>query len=226
MGMSNYIPSSALTKAGVCTSITRPASPYDGQVIYETDTDRTLVWNGSAWVFLSTSTANQVGLEHISTQSFTAATQVDFINVFSSQYTNYRVMFDSWSVTVAENHFFRLRDASGIVSSVSYFNQRLESSSTTVTGILVGGGTNTSWYPTYINTGTGVFVSGHMDIFRPNETVATTAVGQFIRNDPAAMYTVQFAGHNSSTTAMTGFSLVRNTTATMSGRVSVYGYRS
>ena len=40
-------------KPGVCTSTTRPASPYDGQVIYETDTNRSLVWNGSSWDILS-----------------------------------------------------------------------------------------------------------------------------------------------------------------------------
>lgn len=49
MGLSNYIPSSRLSQAGVCTSTTRPASPYEGQMIYETDTDKVLVWNGSAW---------------------------------------------------------------------------------------------------------------------------------------------------------------------------------
>lgn len=55
MGLSNYIPSSALTKAGVCTSSTRPASPYEGQVIYETDTDMVAVWNGSSWRYFSAS---------------------------------------------------------------------------------------------------------------------------------------------------------------------------
>jgi hypothetical protein len=34
----------------VCTSATRPGSPATGQVIYETDTDSLLVWNGSAWI--------------------------------------------------------------------------------------------------------------------------------------------------------------------------------
>lgn len=33
----------------VCTSATRPAAPYTGQVIYETDTDRPMVWDGSSW---------------------------------------------------------------------------------------------------------------------------------------------------------------------------------
>lgn len=35
---------------GVCTSTTRPTNPYEGFMIYETDTDKTLFWNGSAWV--------------------------------------------------------------------------------------------------------------------------------------------------------------------------------
>ena len=49
MGLSNYTPSSRISQSGVCTSSTRPATPYEGQVIYETDTDKVMVWNGSAW---------------------------------------------------------------------------------------------------------------------------------------------------------------------------------
>jgi hypothetical protein len=37
-------------RTGVCTSSTRPTTPYEGQHIYETDTDIEYVWNGSAWV--------------------------------------------------------------------------------------------------------------------------------------------------------------------------------
>lgn len=33
----------------VCTSATRPASPVEGMVVYETDTDRIYVYDGSAW---------------------------------------------------------------------------------------------------------------------------------------------------------------------------------
>jgi C1q domain len=36
-------------KPGVCTSTARPSSPFDGMVIYETDTDLVRVWDGSAW---------------------------------------------------------------------------------------------------------------------------------------------------------------------------------
>jgi hypothetical protein len=49
MPITNYLPSSRLIQPGVCTSTTRPASPFEGQAIFETDTDRVLYWNGSAW---------------------------------------------------------------------------------------------------------------------------------------------------------------------------------
>lgn len=37
-------------RAGICTSTTRPTSPYAGQQIYETDTNLGYIWNGSSWV--------------------------------------------------------------------------------------------------------------------------------------------------------------------------------
>lgn len=49
MGISQQIGASSLSKPGVCTSSTRPATPYEGQQIYETDTDKVLVYNGTAW---------------------------------------------------------------------------------------------------------------------------------------------------------------------------------
>jgi len=51
MGISNV--SNGL-RSGVCTSTTRPSAPYEGQMIYETDTDKVLVYNGSVWTLLKT----------------------------------------------------------------------------------------------------------------------------------------------------------------------------
>lgn len=36
-------------RPGVCTSTSRPASPYDGQTIYETDSNLVRIWNGLSW---------------------------------------------------------------------------------------------------------------------------------------------------------------------------------
>ena len=50
MPLSSVVGAQSIIKPGVCTSTTRPASPYEGQAIYETDTDLAKIWNGSAWV--------------------------------------------------------------------------------------------------------------------------------------------------------------------------------
>lgn len=42
-------------RTGVCLSTDRPQNPYDGQVIYETDTNRTLVYDNAAWVVVADS---------------------------------------------------------------------------------------------------------------------------------------------------------------------------
>ena len=40
-------------RPGVVTSTNRPANPYDGMMIYETDTNLVRIWNGSAWKTLA-----------------------------------------------------------------------------------------------------------------------------------------------------------------------------
>lgn len=37
-------------RPGVCSSTTRPTAPYNGQLIYETDTRKVYIYNGTSWV--------------------------------------------------------------------------------------------------------------------------------------------------------------------------------
>lgn len=48
----------AAAGAKICTSSTRPSSPWDGQIIFETDTTSTLVWRAasSTWVIIGRTT--------------------------------------------------------------------------------------------------------------------------------------------------------------------------
>lgn len=55
MPLSSVVGAQSIVKPGVCTSLTKPASPFDGQVIYMTDADQTAVWDGSSWVGLERS---------------------------------------------------------------------------------------------------------------------------------------------------------------------------
>lgn len=65
----------------VVTSVTRPASPVEGQTIYETDTDKFVCWDGAAWQEVLqagawttfTPTISQVSARTTSTNSFAYA---------------------------------------------------------------------------------------------------------------------------------------------------------
>ena len=56
-------------RSGVCTSSTRPASPYEGQVIYTTDLDTLEIWNGTAWRILALGTPTQGSVLQVVTGS-------------------------------------------------------------------------------------------------------------------------------------------------------------
>lgn len=63
MPLSSVLGAQSLVKPGVCTSSTRPASPYEGQTIYETDTDLVKSYNGSAWATIGpTPTFNNISV--------------------------------------------------------------------------------------------------------------------------------------------------------------------
>lgn len=74
MGISQQIGSSSLSKPGVCTSSTRPATPYEGQMIYETDTDLMLLYNGSAWVCITPKSSLDETTRTTSSTSYTTLT--------------------------------------------------------------------------------------------------------------------------------------------------------
>ena len=75
-------------RPGVCTSSTRPTAPYEGQVIYETDTDKTLVWNGSAWLYLSTPQTTEPGAYQSYTPTWTSLTVGNGTQAFSYTQVN------------------------------------------------------------------------------------------------------------------------------------------
>lgn len=70
-------------RPGVCTSTNRPTTPYDGMMIYETDTNLVRIWNGTAWKTLaysdytSGSVLQVVSATKTDTQTFTTATYTD-----------------------------------------------------------------------------------------------------------------------------------------------------
>ena len=227
MGITQQIGASSIIKPGVIdNTAARPASPYEGQVIFQKDTDQLLVWNGTAWVIPNSPAQNPQGLELISTTTFSGQTQQDISNCFSSTYDNYRIVFSDYTCTTAGEMIMRLQDSGGPISTSNYDSGRTEQTGSVTNSFTF---TSTSWTVSYVNgTSTGGGISATMDIYSPNKATYTRFTAQVARVDnvtAAGVYTVTSMGLFRLTTQCTGLSFFRQTTGTLSGTISVYGYR-
>lgn len=124
MGITQQSAAARLIQPGVCTSTTRPASPFEGQAIFETDTDRMLIWNGTAWVIPNQTTTNPEGLELITSTTFPSGTTTYLdVGPMNSTYDSYRLVVSNVS-----------RSASGTVEDLA------------ITLVTSGGSESTSSY--------------------------------------------------------------------------------
>ena len=73
MGLSSSL-GTAGVKQGVCSSTTRPTAPFEGQMIYETDTDMVAVYNGSAWRYIAATTPTNGTVLQVQSTTITGAT--------------------------------------------------------------------------------------------------------------------------------------------------------
>lgn len=77
----------------ICTSSTRPGSPVEGQGIFETDTNRVLFYDNSAWVMVA-DTDQPPGLQLVKTQTVgTGVSSVVVTDAFSADFDNYSYCF-------------------------------------------------------------------------------------------------------------------------------------
>ena len=112
MGITQQIGASSLIKPGVIdNTAARPASPYEGQVIFQKDTDQLLVWNGTAWVIPNSPAQNPTGLEFISKTVIT--TSGTFTNAFSSTYDHYKIIVDIICNGTGQGIYFRGQGSQG-----------------------------------------------------------------------------------------------------------------
>ena len=197
---------------GIYTSSTRPASPADGLVISETDTDSLSVYKGSAWSPVS-------GLTFISSASPSAVTSVSINNCFTSTYTNYRILFSPTAISTAADVTLRLR-ASGTDTTTNYKYQTTESLSGSVypTADIVG---TDEWYMGRIDTPVAMAFSA--DIYNPQTTNKTAYTTNSVFQNSSNSVTAQtMAGFQTSTTQFDGFTLLF--AGTLTGTIRVYGY--
>lgn len=230
MPFSNYIPSSRVSQAGVCTSTTRPATPYEGQMIYETDTNRVLVYDNTAWVMiadtdvppaLSLITPTSVSGTGVSLSGsqvvFTSTSSININGCFTDEFTNYKIAFRALGSGAQVSAFFKLR-ASGTDSSSGYDQGGMYCTRSGVTGTLSGTAQTTGWYLTNVTQYARAMFTG--DIFGPKLSEFTTVGGVSYEQDAGWWVT----GQHQVSTAYDGLTIYITAT-TMTGTVSIYGYR-
>ena len=216
---------------GIYTSSTRPASPADGLVISETDTDSLKVYNGTSWIgvgglvpVIPTSVAVGSGSATASALgqvTFTGASSVSLNGVFSSAYTNYRIMYSRDSGSATAYQMYRIRSGGTDLSSASYSmasylvrsegTSNVDTVSTSATNAIIG----------YANSGQGC--ASQLDIFSPFLARVTINTGLFHFEDSTAVRLVHFGAQVNNTSSYDGISIYQNT-GTATGTISVYGY--
>jgi hypothetical protein len=219
MGISNL---STGLRPGVCTSTTRPSTPFEGQMIYETDTNRVLVYEGAAWVMIA-DTDTPPGLELVKVQTVgSAVASVTVSNVFSSTYDNYRITYMGGSASAANNLAFQFGPSSVSGYNTSYYQVVHYSFYNGSSSNNVAGSSNAANWP-YIGYHDTDSVRFSADICNPN-----AAEWASIMNAPylAPLSTGFCVGTHQSNGAFTDFTLTPGSGTLTGGTIRVYGYRN
>ena len=197
MPLSTVLGAQSVVKPGVCTSSTRPASPFTGQLIYDTDTSQVLSWNGSAWV-------SQNSLQRVGGGTLSGSTTT-FSNVFSATYDNYLVLCSNWG-TGAEWDFYLDGQTSGYTYGTTY-------TTTSTTGFQSGSASASA-----VRVIGGAAAGTLCSILIGNPFASARKYFQY-----SNVTTSLFIGYatNSSTTSRTGLVFAGTS---MSGTVDIYGY--
>ena len=226
MGISQQIGSSSLSKPGVCTFSTRPATPYEGQMIYETDTDLSYIYGNSAWQQIAGSTAvGNSGLVYVTQASWVSGGSLSVNNCFTSTYTNYRLVIrNAKHATTSVNLLFRLRAGGTDTGGTGYYYGRQYIAMGGASGGTAGASAAAEIIPGIVaataNAGSGV-----MDIFDPQLAAVTTTTFQGVWATTTGEASAG-SGLLNNTTQYDGFSLHANTGNLTGLTVYVYGYRN
>jgi hypothetical protein len=204
----------------VCTSTTRPSTPYEGQLIYETDTNRILVYNASAWVMM-VAADSPPGLELVKTQTIgSGVSSVTVNNAFSSSYDNYKIMVSGVDCTNDGDVISLQLTTSGTASTSTYAGNTF-----------------------YVTTGgtaalTNAQISTYFEVSSVSNASTSSAVFDVLQPFLAAYTKLQFGpsvddsyfrlggGIHKTATSYDGFKMSLVLGTMTGGTIRVYGYRN
>lgn len=207
-------------RPGVCTSSSRPTAPYEGQMIYETDTNRVLVYEGAAWVMIA-DTDTPPGLQLIKTQTIgSGVASVTVTDAFSSEFDSYKIVVTGVrNASTQADIQLRLNNASvGYYGAFHYVNVSTNTFS-------VASNVNAAQWSWIGSTGnpTGWLGSLVCDVVNPFLTGFTQIAASPIYY---SLLSGSFQGVQDSNVSHTGFILIPGGGTLTGGTIRVYGYRN
>ena len=166
---------------------------------------------------LTAAQMNGVGLWHLGT--FTLSSTATTVNsVFSSDYTNYRLVFNGLAVSSSNNILMQYRTV-GAVSTGAVYDEYFSQINAAGTLSGIASLARNSHRLGFFDSSKGK--SGlSIDVYGPNTTEQTTATFSSIQNGVQ-----NWSGGYIHNTAAAYTGLEFTSTATMSGTVAVFGYR-
>lgn len=205
-------------RPGVCTSSNRPSSPFAGQLIFETDTNRLAVWNGTAWVFLADADTPS-GLQLIKTQTIgSAVSSVEVTGAFSSEFDNYVINVNGGSGSAWAYMGLQLGSTTSGYYSAGYYSYYGSAS-------LSSHRANNASKFEYVGSGITAGLCANITLFNPFLSIQTTmsSVTQDINTAGGGFTTSGFVNN---TTSYTAFTLIPSSGTYTGGTIRVYGYRN
>ena len=207
-------------RPGVCTSSTRPTAPYEGQMIYETDTDLTYIWGGSAWQQVSGGTAvGNSGLVYITSATVgSGVTTATVSNCFSSAYHSYQIVMSDVGCSVNGNELRFSLNAAG-AGNYRFGGYYVTYSSATVNGYNSNGAD--FWVVAFTTSSSAYNNSLIIDTIGPYSGLTP----RFSCTWASGAYSGTFSGVAADTANNTGFTLFPSAGTFTGGTIRVYGYR-
>jgi hypothetical protein len=224
----------AISSAGVAglkpgvvdNTAARPASPFEGQMIFQKDTDQLLVWNGSTWVIPNSPAQNPGGLELITTGAL-SGTSTNFQGCFSATYENYRIVCSKISMVNGGFLAYRMLNSTTAYTASNYFmaQRNLDSTGSAGNDLIQAGAYAGLGYNFQAVTDGGF--SGNYDFNNPFGTGRTFHSG-FVTSvysaTPFMNMSINGGGVNV-TNSFDGIQFFNANGNTIAGNIAIYGYR-
>jgi hypothetical protein len=221
MPLSTVLGAQSLVQPAVCTTATRPASPYTGQAIYDTTISALLVWNGTAWTgtgglqLVTTATCSSGGTAVGGVVTIgSAVSSVTVATAFSSTYENYKVTLSGGTCSIDDEPIGMILGATTTGYYASYVGTNFSATSLNA----IANNNASSW--TRVGAAMTNGLNANFDISAPNLAKWTTINGAHMFISTARV----FAGNLQNTTAYTAFTLTPTNGTMTGGIIRVYGY--